>query len=66
MVVTTSVLTVGLAVAVAGHFAKHRISDPRFPFWVGLALTLIAPTFLMSLVLETILLFSWNPLVWME
>ena len=52
--------------AVAGQVAKHRISDPRFPFWVGLALTLIAPTFLMALVVETILLFTWNPLVWME
>ena len=66
MVVTASILTLGVAVAVAGQVAKHRISDPRFPFWVGLVLTLIAPTFLMALVVETILLFTWNPLVWME
>ena len=66
MVVTASVLTLGIAVAVGGQVAKHRISDPRFPFWVGLALTLVAPTFLMALVVETILLFTWNPLVWME
>jgi len=66
MVVTASVLTLGIVVAVGGQVAKHRISDPRFPFWVGLALTLIAPTFLMALVVETILLFTWNPLVWME
>ena len=66
MVVTASVLAVGIAVAVAGQVAKHRISDPRFPFWVGLALTLIAPTFLMALVVEVILLFTWNPLNWME
>lgn len=66
MVITASVLTLGVAVAVAGQVAKQRVSDPRFPFWVGLALTLIVPTFLMALVVETILLFTWNPLVWME
>lgn len=66
MVVTASVLTLGVTVAVAGQIAKHRIQDPRFPFLVGLALTLIAPTFLMALVMETILLFTWNPLIWME
>ena len=66
MVITGSILALGVAVAVAGQVAKSRIQDPRFPFWVGLALTLIAPTFLMALVVETILLFTWNPLVWME
>ena len=66
MVITGSVLALGIAVAVAGQVAKHRVADPRFPFWIGLALTLIVPTFLMALVVETILLFTWNPLVWME
>lgn len=66
MIVTGSILTLGIAVTVAGQVAKNQIRDPRFPFWVGLALTLIAPTFLMALVVETILLFSWNPLIWME
>jgi hypothetical protein len=66
MVVTASILTLGVAVAVAGQVAKHRIKDPRLPFAVGLALTLIAPTFLMALVVEVILLFTWNPLNWME
>ena len=66
MVITASVLALGVAVGVAGKLAKHRVPDPRLPFWVGLALTLIAPTFLMALVVETILLFTWNPLVWME
>ena len=66
MVVTASILTLGVAVAVAGQVTKHRIKDPRLPFAVGLALTLIAPTFLMALVVEVILLFTWNPLNWME
>lgn len=66
MVITASVLTLGVAVAVAGQLAKHRVQDPRLPFAIGLALTLIAPTFLMALVVETILIFTWNPLVWME
>jgi len=66
MIVTASVLAVGIAVAVAGQVAKHRIQDPRLPFAVGLALTLLAPTFLMALVVEVILLFTWNPLNWME
>ncbi len=66
MVVTTSILAVGIAVAVAGRAVKHRTQDPRLPFWIGLALTLIAPTFLMALVMETVLLFTWNPLIWME
>ena len=64
MVITASVLTLGVAVAIAGQVAKHRIHDPRLPFAVGLALTLIAPTFLMALVVEVILLFTWNPLNW--
>jgi len=66
MVITASVLTLSVAVAIAGQVAKHRFQDPRLPFWIGLALTLLAPTFLMALVVETILLFTWNPLVWME
>lgn len=66
MVLTGSILVLGVAVAVTGQVAKHRIQDPRFPFWVGLALTFLAPTFIMTLVVETILLFSWNPLLWME
>ena len=66
MVVTLSVLSLGVAVAVAGQVAKNRIRDPRSPFWVGLSLTLLAPTFLMALVVETILLLTWNPLEWME
>jgi len=66
MVITGSVLALGIAVAVAGQVAKHRTQDPRLPFAVGLALTLIVPTFLMALVVETILLFTWNPLNWME
>ena len=66
MVITASVLTLGVAVAVAGQVTKHRIQDRRLPFAVGLALTLIAPTFLMVLVVEVILLFTWNPLIWME
>jgi hypothetical protein len=66
MIVTASVLTVGIAVGIAGNLAKHRMPDPRLPFWVGLALALIAPTFLVALVVETILLLTWNPLVWME
>lgn len=66
MVVTASILTLGVTVAVAGQLAKHRIQDPRLPFVVGLALTLIAPTFFMALVVEVILLFTWNPLTWME
>lgn len=66
MVITGSVLALGIVVTVAGQVAKHRIQDPRFPFWVGLALSLIAPTLLMALVMETILIFTWNPLIWME
>ena len=66
MVITGSILALGIGVAVAGQVAKHRIKDPRLPFWVGLALTLIVPTFLMALVIETILIFTWNPLEWME
>lgn len=66
MVITGSILALGIAITVAGQVAKHRIQDPRLPFWLGLALTLIAPTFLMALVVETILLFTWNPLNWME
>lgn len=66
MIVTASIMTLGVAVAVAGQVAKHRIQDPRLPFAVGLALTLLAPTFLMALVVEVILLFTWNPLNWME
>ena len=52
--------------AVAGQVAKHRVQDPRLPFAIGLAMTLLAPTFLMALVVEIILLFTWNPLNWME
>lgn len=66
MVITGSILALGIAITVAGQVAKHRIQDPRLPFWLGLALTLIAPTFLMALVVETILLLTWNPLNWME
>lgn len=66
MVVTGSVLALGITVALVGQAAKHRIQDPRLPFAIGLVLTLIAPTFIMALVLEIILLFSWNPLSWME
>lgn len=66
MIITGSILTLGVAVSVAGQLAKHRIRDPRFPFWVGLALTLLAPTLLIALAVETILLFTWNPLIWME
>jgi len=66
MVLTTSILTLGVAVAVAGRVAKHRIKDPRLPLAVGVALTLIVPTVLMALVVEVILLFTWNPLNWME
>lgn len=66
MVITGSLLVLGVGVAAAGQVAKHRIKDPRLPFWVGLALTLIAPTFLLSLVVEIILIFTWNPLEWME
>jgi hypothetical protein len=66
MIVTASVLAVGITVAVAGQVAKHRVQDPRLPFAIGLAMTLLAPTFLMALVVEIILLFTWNPLNWME
>lgn len=66
MVITVSVFTLGVSVAVAGQIAKHRIRDPRLPFLVGLALTLILPAFLMALVMEVIVLFTWNPLIWME
>lgn len=66
MVITGSVLALGVAVAVAGRVANQRFQDPRLPLIVGLVLTLIAPTFLMALVMETILLFTWNPLNWME
>lgn len=66
MIVTASVLAVGITVAVAGQVAKHRVQDPRLPFAIGLAMTLLAPTFLMALVIEIILLFTWNPLNWME
>ena len=66
MIVTASVLAVGITVAVAGQVAKHRVQDPRLPFAIGLAMTLLAPTFLMALVVEIILMFTWNPLNWME
>ena len=66
MIITGSILALGVTVTVAGQLAKHRIRDPRLPFWVGLALTLLAPTFLTALAVETILLFTWNPLIWME
>jgi len=66
MIVTGSVLTLGVAVAVASRVLKQRVQDPRLPLFVGFALALIAPTFLMALVVETILLFTWNPLIWME
>lgn len=66
MIVTASVLAVGITVAVGGQVAKHRIQDPRLPFAIGLAMALLAPTFLMALVVEVILLFTWNPLNWME
>jgi len=66
MIVTGSVLTLGVAVAVASRVLKQKVQDPRLPLFVGFALALIAPTFLMALVVETILLFTWNPLIWME
>jgi len=66
MVITASVLTVGVAVAVAARVSKQKIKNPRLPFLLGLALALIAPTFLMALVVETVLLLTWNPLIWME
>ena len=66
MVVTASLLTLGIAVTAASQVAKHRVQDPRLPFWIGLVLTMIVPTLLMALVVETILLFTWNPLIWME
>ena len=66
MIVTASLLAAGITVAVAGQVAKHRVQDPRLPFWVGFALTILAPTILMALVMETVLLFTWNPLIWME
>ncbi|MBM4455484.1 MAG: hypothetical protein FJ411_03740 [Verrucomicrobia bacterium] len=66
MVVTGSILALGIAVAVGAQVAKRRTQDPRLPLVVGLALTLIIPTFLIVLVFEIILLFTWNPLNWME
>ena len=66
MVITASVLTIGIAVTIGSHIARHRMQDSRVPFWVGLVLSVVGPTFLMALVMETILLFTWNPLVWME
>jgi len=66
MVVTGSILALGIAVAVGAQVAKRRTKDPRLPLVVGLALTLIIPTFLIVLVFEIILLFTWNPLNWME
>jgi len=66
MVITATVLALGIGVTVASQVAKHRIQDPRLPFFVGLALSLITPTFLVTLVIETILLFTWNPLDWLE
>jgi len=66
MVITGSILALGVTVVAAGQLAKHRIQDPRLPFWVGLVLTVLAPTFLTALAIETILLFTWNPLIWME
>lgn len=66
MIVTASVLAVGVTVVVAAQVSRHRTQDPRLSFFAGLALALLAPTFLAALVLEVILLLSWNPLVWME
>jgi|GEM_PF-759535 len=66
MIVTGSILALGIAVAVGAQVAKRRTQDPRLPLVVGLALTLIIPTFLIVLVFEIILLFTWNPLNWME
>ena len=59
-------MALGIAVAVGAQVAKRRTQDPRLPLVVGLALTLIIPTFLIVLVFEIILLFTWNPLNWME
>ena len=66
MIMTGATLTAGVLVAVGAHFYQAHAQNPKFPFWAGLGLSVIIPTFLMALVLELIALFAWNPLVWME
>ena len=66
MVITGATLTAGVALAVGTQLYKTQAKNPKFPFLAGLGLSLIIPTFLMALVFELIMLFAWNPLVWME
>ena len=66
MIITGATLTAGVLVAVGSHLYQSHAQNPRFPFWAGLGLSVIIPTFLMALVLELIALLAWNPLVWME
>lgn len=66
MIITGATLTAGVALAVGSHFYKTHATNPKFPFLAGLGLSLIIPTVLMALVIELIMLFAWNPLIWME
>lgn len=66
MVITGATLTAGIVLAVGSHFYKAHAKSPKFPFFAGLALSLVIPTIIIALVLELILLFAWNPLIWME
>jgi hypothetical protein len=66
MILTGATLTAGVVLAVGAHFYKEHAKNPKFPFFAGLGLSLLIPTFLMALVLELITLLAWNPLVWME
>ena len=66
MLITGATLTAGVVLAVGARLYGGQSTNPRFPFLVGLGLSLLLPTFLMALVIELIALFAWNPLVWME
>ncbi|NCY21374.1 hypothetical protein EBX31_05385 [bacterium] len=66
MIITGATLTAGVVLTVGAHFYKAHAKNPHFPFWVGMGLSLLIPTFLMAMVFELIMLLAWNPLVWLE
>ncbi len=66
MIITSMTLGAAVVLVAGAQLAKHRTDNRHFPIAIGLGLTILVPTFLIVLVLELIVLCTWNPLIWME
>jgi len=66
MILTSLTLGTAVVLVAGAKLAQSRNNNPRIPFLIGLGLAFLAPTLLISFVMEWILLCAWNPLIWME